>query len=81
MLLDIPSNSQIFGQLIMEAGIQGILYKSKLTGKECLAIYPFNFPNSDSFIQLNDESPNLNTPSRIDAINYFKTERPLLELQ
>ncbi|MCH7664078.1 MAG: RES domain-containing protein [Chloroflexi bacterium] len=81
MLVDIPSNSQLFGQLIMAAGIQGILYKSKLTGEECLAIYPFNFQNSDSFIQLNDESPNPNTPSRIDAISYFKTERTLFELQ
>lgn len=81
MLVDIPSNSQILGQMVMGAGIQGILYKSKLTNEECLAIYPKNFQNTDSYIQLDDESPNPNTPTRIDASSYYKAERSLLELQ
>jgi len=64
---DIPANSQIFGQLAMLAGIDGILYPSKLTGKDCLAIFTTNFEQSNSFVELSDESPDVNTPKRIDA--------------
>ena len=42
MLVDVPSNSQIFGQLVFESGISGILYPSRLTEKKCLAVFPFN---------------------------------------
>lgn len=40
---DIPKNPQVFGHLIYTANIEGILYPSKLTGKQCLTIYPRNF--------------------------------------
>ena len=55
--VDIPSPSQIFGQLIANAGISGVAYPSKFTGKKCLAIFPQNFRNSDSSIELDDETP------------------------
>ncbi len=58
MQFDVPVTSQIFGQLTADAGIDGILYKSKFTGKNCLAIYPQNFDEPPgSYIQLDDEAP------------------------
>lgn len=65
MQFDIPANCQIFGQLVANAGIGGILYPSKFSNKKCLAIYPQNF-DSESFVAVEDEVPQ-NAISRIDA--------------
>jgi len=70
MLHDIPANSQIFGQLISLAGIEGILYPSKFTRKECLALFPRNFENSSSVIRLDHESPDPRTPRTIESKNW-----------
>lgn len=67
MQYDIPANSQIFGQLAHSAGIDGILYKSIATNKDCLVIYPRNFENSSSYIQIDDELPDNNIPKRLDT--------------
>lgn len=67
---DVPSNSQIFGHLVLTAGIEGILYPSKFTGKLCLATFPRNFSSTDSFVMLNDEAPHEKVPARIDASNW-----------
>ena len=58
MQFDVPVASQIFGQLVMNAGIEGILYKSKFSGKDCLVIFPQNFDDTNgSLIQLDDPAP------------------------
>ena len=67
---DLPSNSQIFGQMVRDSGISGVLYYSSITQKECLAIFPNNFKNSSSFIELIDEPPNKKIPTRIDSSNF-----------
>ena len=68
MQFDIPVASQIFGQLVADAGVGGILYTSKFTGKDCLAIFPQNFDDlSGSFIQLDDEAPAEIKTRRLDA--------------
>ncbi|CAM3007330.1 RES domain [Legionella steigerwaltii] len=69
-LFDIPANSQIFGYLVFSAGIEGILYPSKLTQSPCLVLFPKNFPDTDSFIQLDDETPHDKVPNRIDGSNW-----------
>ena len=56
-LLNIPAPSQIFGQIVHDAGIQGILYRSKHTEKVCLAIFPSNFENEDGEVRLDDKAP------------------------
>jgi len=56
MQFDVPYSSQIFGQLVAEAGIEGILYPSKFTDKDCLAVFPQNF-DADSFVELEGELP------------------------
>lgn len=56
-MLNIPSASQIFGQIVHDAGIQGILYRSKYTEKKCLAIFLSNFENEDGQVSLDDKAP------------------------
>ena len=70
MDFDVPSNSQIFGQMVRAAGISSILYNSNITQKECIVIFPTNFKNSSSFIELIDEPPNQKIPRRIDNSNF-----------
>lgn len=57
MMADIPANSQILGQIAYAAGIEAILYPSKITGKNCLAIFPKNFEQSTSYIRLQGTIP------------------------
>ena len=80
MRFDIPANSQIFGQMVKSTGITGIMYPSKMTGKDCLAIFPDNFKNSESFIELSDTPPNEKTPKRIDGGNYQIAEQMLRDI-
>jgi hypothetical protein len=70
MQWDVPANSQIFGQIVMEAGIDGIIYPSVLTRKSCLAIYIQNFLQSSSFIEIDDAGPSPGVPRRIDSTTY-----------
>jgi hypothetical protein len=70
MSFDVPANSQIFGHLILSAGIEGIIYPSKLTKKDCLVIFPQNFEQTASFIQLDDQVPHDRVPSRVDGSNW-----------
>lgn len=65
-LCDVPASSQIFGQIVMNAGIEGIIYISTLTHKACLVVYPQNFANSSSFIELDDPAPSDSVQKRID---------------
>lgn len=39
---NIPANSQIFGHMASTAGIQGIVYPSKMTNKNCLVVFTEN---------------------------------------
>ena len=66
---DVPSNGQILGDLLNEAKISGVLYKSKFTGKDCLAIFPETFNNSNNTVRLNDQVPHQETPIEINSFN------------
>jgi hypothetical protein len=68
MHLDLPCASQVFGQLVVDAGIEGIRYKSKFTGKPCLAIFPQNFMEPDSFVNIMGEYPPSIKRIRLEAI-------------
>ena len=67
---EIPANSQIFGHLIYQAGIEGILYPSRLTRKKCLTIFPHNFEASSSYLVLDDEPPHIKVCKRVDSSNW-----------
>lgn len=78
---DIPANSQIFGQLAFMAGIEGILYPSTKSDKKCLAIFPRNFQNSESFLKLIDSCPETWTPTTVDSKNYSVCEMSANDLR
>lgn len=63
-LLDIPSNSQVFGLIAKLAGIQAIKYRSKFGTGYCIAVFPENFVDSTSYIEVTD-IPGL-SPRRLD---------------
>lgn len=65
MQFDIPANCQIFGQLVANAGIEGILYPSKFSKKKCLAIYPQNF-DEESYVSIEGDVPQ-GVVARLDA--------------
>jgi len=77
---DVPSNSQIFGHLVISSGIEGILYPSKLTGKPCLIVFPRNFISTDSYIMLDDEAPHPKIPRKIDGSNWRISELDAKEI-
>lgn len=67
---DVPAAPQIFGRMVFDAGIEGILYESALTDKPCLAIYPQNFQHSSSFIELDGDCPGELVHKRIDSTTF-----------
>ena len=68
-LFDVPGTGQIFGRIVLDAQIEGILYKSVLTGRPCLAIFHQNFQNSASYVELDDPAPPEVSVRRIDSSN------------
>ena len=69
VLYDVPAACQIFGRIVLDAQVEGILYKSGLTGKPCLAIYHQSFQNSSSYIELDDPVPPELATRRLDSSN------------
>lgn len=78
---DIPANGQIFGQLAYKAGIDGILFKSSKTKKLCLAIFPSNFSNGNSYLQLDDEPPEKWIVRLIDSTNFDLCQKNAEQIQ
>lgn len=67
MQCDIPSNSQIFGQIAESAGLSGIVYPSIKGKGNCLAVFVRNFQNESSWLELVDESPDKKIIRRLDS--------------
>jgi hypothetical protein len=67
---DVPAPSQILGRIVVDAGIEGILNDSVLTDNPCSAIYPQNFQNSSSYIELDGPCPLETTHKRIDSTTF-----------
>ena len=74
MQFDLPVASQIFGQLVSEAGIEGILYPSKFTDRDCLAIFPRNFEEG-SFVQMDDATPAEVKMRRLDVTTWDEIQK------
>jgi RES domain len=49
---DVPANSQVFARMVLEAGFEGILYRSTRGARKCLAIFTRQMGNGDSFVEL-----------------------------
>jgi RES domain-containing protein len=68
MQFELPSNSQIFGRLVSAAGVHGILYPStKDSAHQCLALFPQNWADSGSFVEVADAVPEGARNIRIDG--------------
>ena len=78
---DIPANSQIFGQLAHQAGIDGILFRSTKTGKNCLAVFPSNFGGGSSSLELDDEPPEIWIPKIINLKNFGLCEKTAMQVK
>lgn len=72
MGFDVPAFSQQFGQLVLAAGIGGIVYPSTRTtgGRCCVALFPANFAESTSEVTIDDAAPPDATHTRLDSANY-----------
>jgi hypothetical protein len=69
MQVDIPAASQVFGQLVWTAGIDGILFPSSKNGATCLTIFPENL-SASSYAELDHKAPAGVTALRLDGSNY-----------
>jgi hypothetical protein len=49
-----PANSQLFAHLLIQAGFEGVLYSSTITGKRNLALFTRQFKNSASIVSVLD---------------------------
>jgi len=63
---EIPANPQVFGRLVIDAGFDGVVYESTKGPKACVALFPTNFPGSESHVELADEPPRGATHTRLD---------------
>ena len=78
--LYVPANSQIFGHLVFLAGIDGIIYPSKLTTKDCLVCFPRNFANSASVVEIDDPTPDARVPRKLDSGSWKLSEMSFDEI-
>ena len=54
----LPSTSQIFAKLVLDAGYEAIRYSStKNPTKSCLAVFPSNLGSDKTYVELVDEHP------------------------
>jgi len=66
----IPSNPQIFGQIAIRAGAEAIVYRSKFTGKQCIAVFPTALGVSTSHVRLDDDPPRKDVIARLDRTTW-----------
>jgi RES domain-containing protein len=63
----LPSPSQVFAQLVLDAGYEGILYpSSKQRSGNCIALFPSEIASEKTFVEIEDEPPSSITTSRLD---------------
>ncbi len=65
----IPAASQLFGRFVRDAGFEAVLYLSQKGGRECLAVFPENFPRSESCIEVSGKAPVAAICTRMDKDN------------
>ena len=53
---DVPSNSQVFASLVIDAGFEGIVYRSAKGAQKCLAVFTRQLANSESRIAVRSDS-------------------------
>ena len=64
---DLPSNSQVLGRLLCDAGYEAIVYPSTKNSGRCVAVFPTNLVGSLSFVELSGKYPHAVTTPKLDA--------------
>jgi len=64
---EIPSNPQVFGRLLRDAGLEGVLFPSTKGKAKCLAIFTENLDSTSSFVELKDAAPAGVLHTRLDS--------------
>ncbi len=72
MQLDVPANSQILGQIARSAGLEAILYPSVRSRHLSLCLFPDNFKDSESYIEIVGEVADTVIHRRLDKNTYEK---------
>jgi hypothetical protein len=66
MQYDLPSNPQIFGRLLLDAGFDAVVYPSTKGAGDCVAVFIDNLVASESFLELADDAPSEVKMKRLD---------------
>ena len=64
---DVPSNSQVLGRLLYDAGYEAVVYPSTRNGKRCIAVFPTSLSDSQSFVALSGNYPHSVSVPKLDA--------------
>jgi len=67
MQFDVPYNSQVFGELLLRSGYDGVIYNSTHGTGKCIAIFPENLKNSDTSIRIAGDPPNESVITHLDS--------------
>lgn len=67
---NVPSSSQIFGKMLLDAGFEGVLYPSARGRGKCLALFLDNFEGSNAHISLKGDPPHQDTITILDSSTY-----------
>ncbi len=67
---EIPANSQAFGRLLLESGFDGVIYPSTKGPRNCLALFPTNFADSESYVEVTDKAPPGATKLKLDSSSW-----------
>ena len=73
---EIPSNPQVFGRLLLDAGFDGVIYASTKGPGHCIALFPDNFVGSESFVEVTDAGPPYAGSLRLDASTWRDIASP-----
>lgn len=72
----IPANPQVLGRLLLDAGFDGIVYPSTKGPRNCVALFPVNFAQSESFVEVADEGPPYAGKLRLDSNTWREIAAP-----
>lgn len=67
---EIPSNPQVFGRMLRDAGFEGVIYPSTKGKARCLAIFVENLYGTNSHMSLQDPTPTTVIHRRLDLDNW-----------
>ena len=74
---ELPAYPQVFGRMLVDAGFEGVLFRSTKGEANCVAVFPNRLLN-ESCVRLVDAPPDDNVQTRLDADNLEALMAPAL---